>query len=138
MDTLYHRLVPASCPQCKKKDREFEDVCEELATLRKMMGEAAPSVRNMIGESEFSKANDKAAELLEKVRRLRALHQINSASMDEVDDIYGVGTVTAKKIIQMRPFNSLEDVDRIVPGASIHPIIRWSDRRWQKKRQPPI
>lgn len=144
-DAVFHRIIPPACLQCKRKDEEFDLVCEELNALREMMGKTdkvkpRTEVKKETLElhEKFANANRKVNDLLERVRRLRALHQINSARAEEIDDIYGVGKVIAGRIVQMRPFNSLEDVDRLIPGFNISSILRWSDRRWQQKRQPPI
>lgn len=38
---------------------------------------------------------------------------INSASLEELDEIVGVGPVTAQKIIDARPFSSIDDLVKV-------------------------
>ena len=38
---------------------------------------------------------------------------INSANEEELDNLYGVGPVTAKKIVDVRPFSSVEDLTKV-------------------------
>ncbi len=50
---------------------------------------------------------------------------INSASVEQLDTLPGIGLVTAKKIIQNRPYNSLEELmDKKSVGKSVFEKIK--------------
>ncbi|OGK14388.1 hypothetical protein A3I50_01630 [Candidatus Roizmanbacteria bacterium RIFCSPLOWO2_02_FULL_37_9] len=51
--------------------------------------------------------------------------KINSAPMDELDTLPGVGKVTAQKIIQNRPYESIEDLlNKKIVGKSVFEKIK--------------
>lgn len=54
---------------------------------------ALPQIKDAIVEKEQTKTN------------------INNATIDELDELSGVGTITAQKIIQNRPYSSIEDLE---------------------------
>jgi len=54
---------------------------------------AIPQIKDAIVENEQSKTN------------------INNATIDELDELSGIGTITAQKIIQNRPYSSIEELE---------------------------
>lgn len=54
---------------------------------------AIPQIKDTILENDQSKTN------------------INNATIDELDELSGIGTITAQKIIQNRPYSSIEELE---------------------------
>jgi len=54
---------------------------------------ALPQIKDVIVENEQSKTN------------------INNATIDELDELSGIGTITAQKIIQNRPYTNIDELE---------------------------
>jgi competence ComEA-like helix-hairpin-helix protein len=92
-----------------QKYQDFKGEAEILARVRqssnkKIVAEFKDKIE--IQESEISKT-----ETQPKIEK--ECIDINSASLEELQKIYGVGPVIAKRIIEARPFSSLDDLIKV-------------------------
>src|SRR4030042_7178446 len=67
-----------------------------------------------------------------------SLIDINSASSEELEKIIGIGPVLAQRIIEMRPFSSLDDLIK-VKGIGEKPLQKIKDEglAWVNPQNPP-
>jgi competence ComEA-like helix-hairpin-helix protein len=88
-------------------------------------------------------ANLRAAER-EEANLLRAAFEkersgpvnLNSASLDELQSLPGVGATLAQRLVEARPFTSVEEVAR-VKGFSATMIEKWRELVTLEKAPPP-
>ena len=70
----------------------------------------------------FPSNSDKEQELSD----LKFLLAVNTATEEQLDEISGVGPVTARKIIKRRPYYSVEDCEQVISRTLITAARRWA------------
>jgi DNA uptake protein ComE-like DNA-binding protein len=125
-------FAPRSGEETRRMLGERAD--EMAGTARKQLGrlqERADELRGRaedIGRQAMQSAQGAVADIKETAHNVEAavLDRLNSGSRDQLMGIYGIGPMTADKIIAARPFTSARDiVDRgIVPDAIFQDLLR--------------
>ena len=120
-DKIYHHIrgdVQTGCPGCDRQEIKIIGLKAEVDTL--IQEREAGSSRRGRRIEEARKDKDE----------LLAIKILNTAGEGTLEDIYGIGPVKTKLIMNARPFYSWQDVEKTVPGFKRY-IISWS-KKWER------
>jgi hypothetical protein len=128
-DKVYHSITgeykvdranSTDCPQCEQRVKRIRDLKLANESLREEKRETTPKLRAR-KEAEVQLHRDKD--------ELLAIKILNTAGEGTLEDIYGIGPVKTKRIMDARPFYSWHDVEKVVPGFKRY-IISWA-KKWE-------
>lgn len=108
-------------------DEADTDFIERSFNLARLLNDGSKLYIPEIGESIGSSAENSRTEYSQDVAGVdaRSLININSASESELDTLSGIGPVTAGKIIDNRPYNSIDElVSKKVVSNSVFEKIK--------------
>jgi len=113
-DGIYHRLKGdvGSCYPCGKKGLE-------IIRLNALVKRLTREKKEMESTNSFQEKDE-----------IIAIKILNVAGQGTIEDIYGIGPMKAKRLVEARPFYSYKDVEKVVPGFR-STIIAWA-KRWER------
>jgi len=135
---------PNQCNGCHNKQKDIRKLKDEVKKLtfdlqRKVLRQIASDLplpdearqpestdsylmqRAKMAETKASQWRDVALEHI-------AVQKLNTCSPQEIEQIYGCGPISVKKIVESRPVKSIEQVDRLIPGQNAYHIKRWAEQ----------
>ena len=113
-DSIYYKIKgdTGSCYPCGKKSLE-------IIRLNALVEKLTREKKEMESTNSFQEKDE-----------IIAIKILNVAGQSTIEDIYGIGPIKAKRIVESRPFYSYKDVERVVPGLRSD-IIVWA-KRWER------
>ncbi len=118
-DSIVQDALLASEGLAEDADRDFVSKNINLAAK---LSEGAKIYIPRVGENALQTQNSSFRQAQDKIQNLI---NINTASIQELDSLQGVGPVTAQKIIDNRPYANLNDLlDKKVVSAKVFEQIK--------------
>ena len=134
-DKIYHVVrgdppPPTGCSSCNRREGEIQGLQEKNESLE-LENEELGRRNKSFGEELAKKRPSRNLEvqLYRERDELLAIKILNVAGEGTLNDIYGIGPVKAKRIMEARPFYSWKDVEKTVPGFKRY-IITWA-KKWE-------
>ncbi len=93
--------------------KEKADTAKDtLSTVKEKAGEKAGTVKEKMAKG-VTAGREKAAETIKPKLAPGQKVNINTASLTELDELFGIGKVRAQAIIDGRPYKSIEDIMKV-------------------------